>query len=177
MILKNNRSSDRLRKNSPGRRRGLFAVLIAAVVVYGLVGLLLALVPSQCNGSDWSVGGFITSEHYGAKGITNEDHTNSLYACYEWFCAGRYENSYSDHSNSSYSNFVGGRYLIADWHGVEFEAFAGIVDGYKGTWTDYQNVPYAGITARFSLVKLWQAGPVSLIGWELNSKDWREESQ
>ena len=144
----------------------------AAVGMAALIIILVSLF-SPARAADWAVGGLIESNHYGSEAAVNEDHSDSLYGCIEWFCAGRYENSYSTPEKRRISRFAGFRYLLTSWHGLDFEAMGGFVDGYKGVRTDDQIIPFAGLSLRYNIVKAWQLGKVTAYGWEFNSRDWQ----
>jgi len=118
--------------------------------------------------AEWSIGQFLASHHSGSKNVTNENHTNSLYGCFDNYCGGFYENSYSTKQNTLISRFGLYRTNSVTWQGIRFNAVAGLADGYKGIKTDHEYMPFLGVTVIIGPVKLWQIGHVSAVGWEVS---------
>ncbi len=122
--------------------------------------IVLALNNAGAEVTDFRIGGFLASDHHSGE-RNNENHIKSLYACANFICAGRYRNSHS-----VYSNFAAYSPVIGRWKSIEFSASIGVADGYTGYTTDQQFIPFASISAKFSVFKFSQVGIVSVIGWE-----------
>jgi hypothetical protein len=134
-----------------------------------LIALTILSVPVQAAGLDLKIGMFLVSDHHDETFNYNENHSDSFYACVKSYCAGYYENSYSQTAMSlskRYSRFVGYQEEIGKLGDIEFSASFGIVDGYTGLSTEDKFVPFVSLNAKYSIFKFWQFGQISLIGVE-----------
>lgn len=121
--------------------------------------------------SEVKIGNFMASDHHDEFEY-NEDHSSSFYICYESVCGGAYENSYEQTSRLVFYETQFGSWGDS----VRFTVPIGLVDGYKGYNGNMQIRPFAAVTASYDMVKtdygtasvkFWQAGLISVIGFEI----------
>lgn len=137
------------------------------LLLLGILLMLNLLVWGNLEAADWRAGVLVGAEHWDSSDW-NED-PEGIYGCVNAFCVGQYENSYShkDDNPKAESTFIMYDHRFANWGPVEFSVGAGFVDGYKDYSTDYEWMPFAGVTARIGIIKWWQFGKVSAYGLEV----------
>lgn len=165
-------------------------MLIFSWTIVGGAALVTILVllfgqPAQAgewNGDDYRIGAFVSSDHHDDDFEFNEDNWG-LYGCYTRYCAGQFENSYSDiefwkdngrehfPAETRRSEFLSVDVLQArPWKLVEVTATFGVVNGYKGISSNHEWRPFASVNLRLAFAKIWQIGPVTVYGAEAGWK-------